>query len=191
MRVQERKKSASLFARDRQGAAAIEFAIVAPLFLALMFSTFEVGWFYFVNSVTDAATISASRLIRTGQVQKWSGTPDEVYQKFYDEICDVVSVFGSCDTRLTVEAQTYSSFEDLVADLSDPVCADDTPTKIDAIPFDPGKEQEIVRVRVCMIYNTVNPAIGLRLAEPGTSVRRIYSSMVFRNEPYEKNKKKK
>ncbi|MEX0644116.1 MAG: TadE/TadG family type IV pilus assembly protein, partial [Parvularculaceae bacterium] len=54
---------------DRRGSSAVEFAIVVPVFLALMFSMFEVGWFYFVNSVVDAAAINVARYIRTGQAQ--------------------------------------------------------------------------------------------------------------------------
>lgn len=182
------KRSRRCLAGDRRGAAAIEFAIVAPVFLALMFSTFEVGWFYFANSVTDAATTTAARLVRTGQVQRWTGSNTEVFQKFYDVICNVVDSFGACNTHMTVEVQTYSSFDDLTADASDPTCADDDPVEVTAIPFKPGKESEIVRVRVCLLYNTVNPTIGLNLAESGTSTRRITSTMLFRNEPYEKNK---
>lgn len=174
--------------RDKRGSMAIEFALVVPVFLALMMSTFEVGWFYFVNSVTDAATTKAARLIRTGQVQRWVGTPTQVYLRYYDVICDVVATFGNCKTHLTVEVQTFPTFQALAADTSAPTCADETPTKLAAIPFTPGAELEIVRVRVCLLYNTVNPVIGVRLADPGKSTRKITSTMLFRNEPFEKNK---
>ena len=68
-------------------------------------------------------------------------------------------------------------------------CADAPPEQLDLIPFNPGEELQIVRVRVCYIYNTLNPAIGITLAEPGTSTRRLISTMIFRNEPYELNNK--
>lgn len=178
------------FLGDSRGSAAVEFAIIAPIFLGLMFSMFEIGWFYFANSVTDAATTTAGRLIRTGQVQKWSGSDEEVFKQFYDTICDVVDSFGECGSHMTVEVTTFKSFEDLAADTTDIACADSDPNEIDAIPFEPGGELQIVRVRVCLLFNTVNPAIGVKLAEDGTGVRRIKSTMIFRNEPYEKNKKK-
>lgn len=190
MRLIRRRKNwiDKSIARDRRGATAIEFALVAPVFLALMMSTFEVGWFYFVNSVTDAATTKAARLIRTGQVQSWAGSPKQVYQQFYDVVCDVVSAFGDCPTHLTVEVQTFLTFQDLAADNSAPVCANDMPAKKAAIPFSPGAELEIVRVRVCLLYKTVNPAIGLRLADSANSTRKIIATALFRNEPFEKNK---
>lgn len=184
----KRARARRRFHRDSRGATAIEFAIVAPVFMALMFSTFEVGWFYFANSITDAATATASRLVRTGQVQQWTGSDTERFQRLYDVVCNIVRPFGACDTHLTLEVQTFPTFQDLADDTSTPTCADDTPTKIAAIPFAPGKESQIIRIRVCLLYKTVNPAIGLRLAEPGSSMRRITSSLLFRNEPYEKNK---
>ena len=173
----------------RRGSAAVEFAIIAPIFLGMMFSMFEIGWFYFANSVTDSAVTSAGRLIRTGQVQRWDGSDTEVFQQFYDTICDVVQSFGSCDTHLTVEVKSYASFSALAADLSNVTCADAEPPDIAAIPFEPGGELEIVRVRACLLFKTINPAIGVNLADPSTGIRKITSTMIFRNEPYVKNKK--
>ena len=57
------------FGRNEDGSPAVEFAIVVPVFMMIMFSTFEVGWFYFVNSSVDAATIGIAREIRTGQIK--------------------------------------------------------------------------------------------------------------------------
>ncbi len=68
------------FARDRRGAAAVEFAILAPLFLALVFSILEAGYFFFVSSAVDQATARAARLIRTGAVQ--SASAPTVFRRF-------------------------------------------------------------------------------------------------------------
>jgi len=56
-------------ARDRRGASALEFALIAPLFLALTFSILEAGSYFFTLSAVDAANAKAARLIRTGQAQ--------------------------------------------------------------------------------------------------------------------------
>ncbi len=172
---------------DRRGTAAIEFAIVAPVFLALMFSIFEVGWFYFSNSVIDAAVANASRLVRTGQIQKGYADDDERFEAMYDEVCRVLDKFGDCEDRLTVEVSNYSTFSELAADNSAATCADSPPDQIEAMPFSPGGEYEIVRVRICFIYTTLNPAIGMNLSEGGSNKRHLVSTMIFRNEPYEKN----
>ncbi|PQA86715.1 TadE/TadG family type IV pilus assembly protein [Hyphococcus luteus] len=176
-------------ASDRRGSTAVEFAIIAPIFLMMMFSTFEVGWFYFANSAVDASVSDAARQIKTGQVQRWGGDDDDKLQVLYDSICDVVKSFGGCENRLTLEVNTYASFTALAADNTPPTCADAPPDDLAAIPFNPGGELEIVRVRVCYIYNTINPAIGINMSEPGTNHRRLISTVIFRNEPYELNNK--
>ncbi len=172
---------------DCRGSAAVEFAIVAPIFLMIMFSTFEVGWFYYANSIVDASVTTGARLLRTGQIQSSGGTTEEQYDTIYNDICRVLDTFGSCDTRLTVEVETYNTFDELAADTSPATCADAPPDQLDAIPFEPGNELQIVRLRVCYIYTTLNPAIGINLSEADSNKRRLISTMIFRNEPYERN----
>ncbi len=53
------------FGADRTGAAALEFAIVAPLLLALAFSTFEAGWMMTKTILLDRALDIAVRAVRT------------------------------------------------------------------------------------------------------------------------------
>lgn len=175
------------FGKNRSGSAAVEFAIVVPVFLATMFSIFEVGWFYYVGSIVDASVTDGARMLRTGQIQKSGGTPNDQFNILYDDVCNVLDTFGDCPTRLTIEVQTYPTFAALAADTTVPTCADAPPANLAAIPFIPGAELEIVRVRLCYIYTTINPAIGVNLSETGTNQRRLISTMIFRNEPYEKN----
>ncbi len=181
------KRRRSGFRSDACGSTAVEFAIVTPLFLTMMFSTFEVGWFYFANSAVDAAITDMARLIKTGQVQGWDGTDEQKYDALYEDVCDVVASFGGCENRLTLEVDTFDTFTELAADNTPATCADAPPEDLEALPFDPGAELQIVRVRVCYIYTTLNPAVGVNLAEEGTSKRRLISTMIFRNEPYELN----
>ncbi len=172
---------------DQDGTAAIEFAIVAPVFLALMFSLFEVGWYFYTTSIVDASVSDAARMVETGQIQKSTGTDAQKKQAIFDSVCDVLQHFGDCATRLTVEVQTYATFAALAADATAATCADAPPADVSAIPFNPGGELSIVRVRVCYIYSTMNPAIGVNVSEPGTNKRRLIASSIFRSEPYETN----
>ena len=94
---------------------------------------------------------------------------------------------GSCANIKAVPI--LASFAALAADFSNVTCADAEPPELAAIPFEPGGELEIVRVRACLLFKTINPAIGVNLADPSTGIRKITSTMIFRNEPYEKNKK--
>lgn len=169
--------------KDRKGSAAVEFALVAPPFLALMMSTFEVGWFYFAASQVDAATIETARLVRTGQVQK-AGFDK---QDFFNEVCPNIQIFGDCDETLTVEVTVFDSFAELAADTSPVVCTNDEPAEIAALAFDPGTDNSIVRLRVCLLYKTINPTIGVNVSETSEGKRRVFGTYIFQNEPYSRN----
>ena len=193
-----------LGARRRQrGAAAVEFALIAPVFLIMMFSLFEIGWFYFATSIVDASSSTAGRLVRTGQVQRWTVNPytstaianeADRAQALFDGVCQTLGGLGDCGQRMTVEVESFPSFIALNAANNPPTCADATPEELADIIFSPGGELQIVRLRICFIYNTVNPLIGFHsigagvdMAEGGAGTRRIITSMIFRNEPYERN----
>lgn len=168
---------------DKRGAAAVEFAIVAPLFLALLFSILEAGYFFFVSSAVDQATARAARLIRTGQAQ--SATTPISREAFFDEVCDVVKAFGDCDAKMTVDVSRFTTFAGLAADLSAPTCRDADDDAVDALPYSVGAQREIVRVRICYIHKTFNPGLGLDLAQAADGTRKIVSVAIFRNEPFD------
>lgn len=173
---------------DKSGASAVEFAIVSPLFIAMMFSLYEVGWYFYQVSVIDAATSDASRMVETGQIQKMSGSIADKKLVLYNEVCNILQHFGSCSQRLTVEVDRFSTFAALAAASANPAtCADAPAAQLAAIPFEPGADLEIIRVRVCFLYRPVNPAIGLSFSEPGADYLRLVSTSIFCNEPYSTN----
>ncbi|WDI29996.1 pilus assembly protein [Hyphococcus flavus] len=161
----------------------MEFAIVAPVFLALVFSILEAGWYFFVTSSVETATTNAARLIRTGQAQ----SSDMSRDAFFNEICRVVDQFGACDDKLTIDISSFSSFGELAADLSDPVCRDKDDPSIEGAQFDKnsyGGQRDIVRVRVCFLYKPINPGLGMNLRQTDHGGRKIISVNIFRNEPF-------
>ncbi len=176
---------------NQRGSAAVEFALVAPLFLALVFSILEAGWFFFVNSAVEQANATAARLIRTGQAQNAAdadGNPIYSKDAFYNEICRVVSTFGDCDKALTVDVSRFASFDALAADISNPVCRDQDDPTIQGAQFsasDYGAQNEIIRVRVCYLYKPVNPALGLKITTNTHGFKELVAQSIFRNEPFE------
>lgn len=170
--------------RSRRGSAAVEFAIVAPIFIALTLSVFEAGIYFFITSAVDAANTRASRLIRTGQAQ--SGAISR--EAFFEEICSVVSSFGDCNEQLTVDVQRFSDFNALAADVAAPVCRDSDPTigepDPDALPYQTGNARDIIRVRVCFLYKSFNPALGFNLDTSTNGAHKMIATSVFRNEPF-------
>ncbi|GJL92703.1 MAG: pilus assembly protein TadG [Hyphococcus sp.] len=161
----------------------MEFAIVAPLLLALIFSIMEAGWYFFVTSSVHQASANAARLIRTGQAQNADMTADA----FFQQICKVVSAFGDCNEKLTIDITRFNTFAELSDDLSQPVCRDRDDPTIQGSQFsqsDYGGQRDIIRVRVCYLYKPINPALGLNLAQTAHGERKIFAVSIFRNEPF-------
>lgn len=169
----------------RRGTTAIEFAFCAPPLILLVISTFEIGWFYFVNATLDAAAVTAARFVRTGEAQEQQLDKDA----FYDAICHYVAPLGDCRSKMTLEVKTYATFADLAADGNGATCVDDLPAAVAAIPYEPGLDNQIVRVRICYMYTTLNPAIGVNLSEDEQGRRHLVVSQIFRNEPFSRNQR--
>jgi Flp pilus assembly protein TadG len=177
------------FMRNQEGAAAVEFAMVAPIFLALMFSIMELGWVFFLDNLAEVSAGDASRLIRTGQIQKIStdDDPDAQRKAVFDEVCKTAKVLGACDEIITVEVTTYDDFSALASDNSDVVCNNSSKDERDNLQFNPGGDDSIVRVRICILYESFNPGVGMSLKQTQGQPNRIIMQELFRNEPFSRN----
>ncbi len=184
------KKAASGITKCRKGSTALEFALLSPLFLGLMFSIFEAAFFFYSTSVTEEAVSRAARLIRTGQALK-ATDPDAAdactaeKDCFFEEVCKVVDSFNNCTTHLSIEVTRFSSWAALNNDLSQVSCPDSDGYSYDDQGFDRGDQLDIIRVRTCFLVDMINPALGLSLAETADGRRALVSTYVFRNEPYD------
>lgn len=166
------------FVAARRGATAVEFALVAAPFLALMFGVLELGLVFMVSTTLDNATEAAARTIRTGQLQNGGGSGGT----FKQAICDNMTWLGSsCSGKLTVDVRTFPKFADVA--MSDPV----TDGAVDAskTTFTPGNGEDIVVVRAYYEWTLITPMLNAGLANLGGTKRLIYSTVTFRNEPYD------
>ena len=75
--------------RQEDGAAAIEFGIVAAPFLALVFAIMETALVFFAGQTLETAAADSARLIMTGQAQ--NAGFDQA--KFKDAVC--ARIYGS------------------------------------------------------------------------------------------------
>src|SRR6202795_2154654 len=69
------------FVRQQDGAAAVEFALVAAPFLALTFAILETALVFFAGQTLETAVSDAGRLIMTGQAVAYS------QGNFKDQVC--------------------------------------------------------------------------------------------------------
>lgn len=116
----------------------MEFAIVSIPFFLLLFAIFEMALMFFVGQVLDTATVSASRLIRTGEAKALPLNQDMFKQK----VCDGLINLVDCETRLYVDVQSYSSFTAYA-----PTSPLDKDGKITSTKYTNGNKSEIIVVR--------------------------------------------
>lgn len=109
------------FRRDRSGATAIEFAAVSMPFFMFAFGMFGVGWFYLVSTSLDHAVETASREIRTGEVNDPANNGGQTLtvDEFKQRICD--AGVGTIDcSLLEVHVNSGQNW----ADINPPSCLD-------------------------------------------------------------------
>jgi Flp pilus assembly pilin Flp len=117
------------YLKNREGTAAIEFAILAVPFFMLIFAVLELAIVFFINSTLNHAV--SERQIRTGNFQA-CGTQAQ----FKQLVCANMSGLGNCEKRLRIDVVSDSSFgaitlaeppEPPEPDPSDPAATDDIP----------------------------------------------------------------
>ena len=89
--------------RDENGFTAVEFALVATPFLALLFGIIAVGLYFFVQFSLENAVEQASRMIRTGQAQ--TREPPMTTAQFKTEICNRAPSFIDCGGKVRVNVR--------------------------------------------------------------------------------------
>lgn len=161
---------------QKDGATAIEFSLLFVPYLILSLSIIELALMYSAASLVEGATNSASRLIRTGQIQQASGDPE---QMFRNSFCEFATVLVDC-RDVEIEVQQIPSFSDVAA--MAPQFDEDG--NFQPAGFDAGGSNDRVLIRVSYRYDMMTPFIGPLLAGPDNAML-FLSTIVLQTEPYE------
>lgn len=97
------------FWRSARGATALEFALVTPLMLILLFATIDLGMETLLDSALEHGAQSAARIGMT--LQTPGGVSRE--QAVYNEVLYWVGPWLQTPSQLTVSQQTYPAFSDI------------------------------------------------------------------------------
>lgn len=172
------------YLNNREGTAAIEFAILAIPFFMLLFAILELAIVFFINSTLNHAVSEAGRQIRVGNFQS-CGTQD----KFKELVCANMSGLGNCDKRLRIDVVSDTEFGSITM----PVPADPPP----ADPADPDAEDipngewvntvasAPVVIRGLYYHKLVLPPQLTRLENlDGRGIRILGATTAFKNEPF-------
>jgi len=172
-----RKRPGRDLIRHEAGATAVEFALIAPLFLLLLMAIMQMALVLFAGQHLENATATLGRLVRTGQAQEMSLTPTA----FRQMLCEEMEPLLPCGSdKLYIDVQTLPSFGAIPLD----VPLDEDGEFAGTGSFQLGGAGQIVIVRAFYRYPVFLPLIGERLANIGNGMRLLSSAAVFRNEPF-------
>jgi Flp pilus assembly protein TadG len=169
-------KTVRRLTRQQDGVAAVEFAMVAAPFLALVFAIMETAMVFFAGQVLETAAADSARLIMTGQAQNQSF--DEA--KFKEAVCSRIYGLFNCASGIYIDVKTYASFASV--DTSLPI--DQNGLLINNFTYQPGAPGDIVVVRLLYQWPVYVPLLGFNLADMAGGKRLITATVAFRNEPY-------
>ena len=163
--------------REQSGAAAVEFAMVAAPFLAMVFAIMETAIVFFAGQALETAAADSARLIMTGQAQTQG--MDQV--KFKEAVCAKIYALFDCTAGLYVDVKNYASFA--AVDVAKPI---DNNGNVQTANFtyQPGGPGDIVVVRLMYQWPVYVSLLGLNLSDTTGSKRLLMSTVAFRNEPY-------
>jgi Flp pilus assembly protein TadG len=163
------------FRGNHRGSAAVEFALVAPLFFALLFAIIETAIMFFANQALETLAQNSARLVLTGQAQNagWDATA------FKTNVCNANTALFSC-ANVYVDVQSYPAFASV--NISPQIDANNN--FVNQMHYSPGGPNDIVVVRLFYQWQLYVTGLGYNISNLTGSKRLLAATVAFRNEPF-------
>jgi Flp pilus assembly protein TadG len=186
-------------ARSKDGAAAIEFAILAIPYFMIIFAIIETFVAFAAEQLVTNAVNTLGRQLRTGQITYQLNRPDTDMDvlKFRKAFCDEVDIMIQCSeteistpSKLYIDARTFATFGAIPKTI--PRASTDTFSDIDptSFKFTPGGPSTINMLRAYyrwqVITDLIRPYITTIRPSDGSlpSDFLIVATTAFQNENY-------
>ncbi len=166
------------FLRNRRASAALEFALVAPVFLALLFAILETGIMFLADQALETATQESARTIMTGQTQNASYTEAQFSSNV---VCkEIPALLLNC-SGVYIDVESQPSFSNI--SISDPIDSNGN-FQTANLQYNPGGACSIVIVRLYYQWPLFVTRLGWNPSNLAGNKRLLAGTAVFRNEPY-------
>jgi Flp pilus assembly protein TadG len=171
-------KNISRFRAAQRGATAVEFALIAPAFLATLIAIFEVTFFLFAQQTLQTAAVQAGRQIMTGQVQNSNTTQSQ----FANIVCPMIQAMFTC-SKLMINVQNYSTFS--AASTGAPTLIFNSKGQVtNTWVYSPGSPGDVMVVQLIYQWPIVGGPFGYVLSNLGNGTTEMMGVSAFRVEPY-------
>ena len=178
-----RRNHFGAFIRDSKGATAVEFALIAGPFLAIIAALVQTFLIFFAQSVLENAVRASSRQILTGQVQLQDASLGQAAAQtnFQNAVCSNANVLFTC-TGLMIDVRVANNWSS--TDTGMPTLTYDTNGNVNNTwQFNPGNAGDIVVLRVIYLWPIFLGPIAFNMANQPNGSREIMASAAFQNEP--------
>ena len=166
------------FRRSRRGSAIVQFALIAPVFFALLFAIIETAVMFFASQVLETITQESARMILTGQAQTLSYTQAQ----FQSYVCSQIpaALFSCSGIQVDVE----STAPNTAFPLALPSWIDSNGNLITNVQYNPGGPGSIVKVTVLYQWPIFVTNLGYNITNMSGNKRLLMAVAAFQNEPY-------
>jgi Flp pilus assembly protein TadG len=176
-----RRRAAEIahFRSADRGATAVEFALIAPIFIAVLVAVLETCVYLFAQMVIQNSAVQAGRYFMTGQAQNNGWTASTIISK----VCP--SALFTCSNMFIV-VQNYSSFA--AANTSAPsMYSNGQALTQSSYAYDAGTSGDVMVVQLVYAWPVISAPFGFSLSNLPNNAAELMGVSAFRVEPYQSN----
>jgi Flp pilus assembly protein TadG len=167
-------RASKAFHRNTSGVTAMEFGVIAPVMLLIIFMIVETSVYYYKQSHLKFVLHDAGRKLQTGEIQA-SDTPKADFDTI---VCGDAQEFFNC-SDVHMDVRSFSALADVVF----PAASFDSSGSPTNFVFDPGGSAEITAMRASATHNFVTPFLT-NIFQPDGDPVILVGFTIFKNEPF-------
>lgn len=184
------------FAKSQDGAAAIEFAILALPYFLIVFAILETFIAFIGEQVISNGVEVMARKVRTGEIRSTTANDPAFKLSFRTAFCKEISIMVSCSAteiatpkRLYIDLRSFSSYGDIPTTIPRQSTATNADLKTTDFGYSPGGAKSINMLRAYyrwpVLTDLVRPMLTTVRSSDGTGDFLIVSTATFQNEDYQ------
>jgi Flp pilus assembly protein TadG len=171
-----KSKTAQFLSREG-GATAVEFALVAAPFIALILAVLQIGLIYFAQEALETAVEQTSRLVLTGQAPSAGGAQSA--SQFAAALCKNSPGLFNCNGFM-IDLQPATSFTN--ANVAPPLLTFNNGVVTNVWQYNPGAPGNVMVMRVMYQWPVFLGPLGFNLSNLPNNMLLLMAASVFRNE---------
>ncbi|MGE7370186.1 TadE/TadG family type IV pilus assembly protein [Neorhizobium sp. NPDC001467] len=195
VRVRPRLSLLRRFTRSKDGAAAVEFAILSVPYFLIVFAILETFIAFIGEQVVSNAVEVMARKVRTGEVKSTAPNDPAFKTAFRTAFCNEISFMISCSaaeiatpTRLFIDLRSFSTYADIPTGIPRQSSAQNADLKTTDFAYSPGGAKSINMLRAYyrwpVLIDLVRPMLTNVRSADGKADFLIVATATFQNEDY-------